>query len=143
MQLLQILLLALDGGLNTCSLLAAGESIVLKLALKVGGCRLQLLTLLVEGVAGIVALLLQDERILLAETVLCHDGVHLDVGNLHARGSGAGGRRSGLVVHLGTGVVARSERQRGDGHCRQQRDKVDLFHLVWYFDLYRLRIRAR
>ena len=115
LKLLQALLLTLDGSLLALGLLAAGETIVLQLLLEGLHSLLQGLSLGVERIAGVGALLFQDEGELLAEFILGHQRIYFHIGQLHATvvGFSAGSR---LLIHLWTFVVASSQCHHGGGH---------------------------
>ena len=93
---LKVIALLLKRHLDRLCLLAC-VGILLHLLLEVGSCSLQSL-LLCEGVLDILALLLKDERVVLAELVLRHDTVYLYISNLSCSSCSLGCRF--LIVYL-------------------------------------------
>ena len=107
-ELLQIVALLLQTSLDSLGLLTC-VGILLHLLLEVGSGGLQLLLLAGERLLDVVALLLEDLAVLLAELILRHDGVYLHESNLGTCGFRCCLRS--LVVHLRLALVAADERE--------------------------------
>ena len=128
---LQVTALLLQPGLDSLSLLP-GVSVLLHLLLEVGGSALQLLLAAGEGFLNVRTLEVEDLGVLLAELILSHDRVDLDIGNLVARSFLLG--RFCFVVHLRRTLVARSEAQCCGSSNSHREENVVLHIFVFYLN---------
>jgi len=128
---LQVTALLLQPGLDSLSLLP-GVSVLLHLLLEVGGSALQLLLAAGEGLLNVRALEVEELGVLLAELILSHDRVDLDISNLVARSFLLS--RFCLVVHLRRTLVARSEAQCCGSSNSHREENVVLHIFVFYLN---------
>ena len=84
LQLLQVILLTLNGQLLAFCLFSACKSIIIKFLLEIVHCILQLLSLLIKGIACVIAFFLKHKSEILAEIILCHQRINLNVGDFNS-----------------------------------------------------------
>ena len=110
---LKVGILLLKACLNLLCLLTS-VGILLQLLLEISSSWLQSLTLLLKSALDVLTLLFENQWILLAELILCHDRVNLNICNLD-------GWRNLFLLFSRTvcfwRVVARSEWEKGYDCC--------------------------